>query len=118
MLVGAKCMAQGAEFFVTWRVALRRGQGIGLGIFNDNIDENQTTTNPHGLQDQGMSKLGRPMIFNDGGRFHCQRPISMEGVPGIEDDDLDDAAWKVACTPAFDAVWGCFSAFPVHMHAR
>merc|ERR1712166_346128 len=31
-----------------------------------------------------------------------------DGVPGIE-DDLDDAAWKVACTPAFDAVWNCFS---------
>ena len=28
--------------------------GIGIGIFNDNIDENQTTTNHHGLQDQGM----------------------------------------------------------------
>jgi hypothetical protein len=29
-------------------------KGIGIGIFNDNIDENQTTTNHHGLQDQGM----------------------------------------------------------------
>ena len=25
--------------------------GIGIGIFNDNIDENQTTTDHHGLQD-------------------------------------------------------------------
>ena len=34
-------------------------QGIGIGIFNDNIDENQTTTNHHGLQDQGMRPPSR-----------------------------------------------------------
>ena len=32
-----------------------KAYGIGIGIFNDNIDENQTTTNHDELQDQGMS---------------------------------------------------------------
>ena len=40
-------------------------KGIGIGIFNDNIDENQTTTNHHGLQDQRIhvSLLAR-LLFN------------------------------------------------------
>ena len=32
-------------------------EGIGIGIFNDNIDENQTTKNHGELQDQGMRPL-------------------------------------------------------------
>jgi len=33
---------------------LFKDKGIGIGIFSDNIDENQTTTNHDGLQNQGM----------------------------------------------------------------
>jgi hypothetical protein len=31
-----------------------QGIGIGIGIFNDNVDENQSTTNHDGIQHQGM----------------------------------------------------------------
>ena len=40
--------------------------GIGIGIFNDNVDENQTTTNHDGLQNQGMDIASCPCLVGPG----------------------------------------------------
>ena len=42
-------------------------------MFNDNIDENQTTTNHHGLQDQGM----RPQRLS-GNRVGMQHELNTQ----------------------------------------